>query len=329
MYKFSGIYGHEIIINSLEKALETGAHAHAYIIDGISGIGKTMLSGIFSRALNCAEKIRPCNECTSCKASLAFNHPDIIYVKAKGAALGVSDIREQVNSVAHIRPYGYSYKIFILEQADKMTVQAQNALLKTLEEPPSYAVFLLISENSHNFLPTIVSRCVSLKLRPLTTGQVRSYLLAEGYDASLIPACAAASGGSIGRAIALAKDETYEEERKELQDILNSLPDSSLWDILLVAKRLEKFKDRSERMLDFMHLWYRDALVHKAVGGEGSSQSFIRQDLNLAAEDFSRKMPLKKLISGADSLVSAGHSLRANGNYLLTMEIMLMKMAGY
>jgi len=326
MYKFSDVYGHETIITSLQKSLALNKHSHAYIFDGIEGVGRALLAGIFAKALQCEKTDRPCNECISCRAFDASNHPDIIYVSPKGASLGVDDIREQVNSTVHIRPYKYKYKIFILDNADKMTPQAQNALLKTLEEPPSYAVFLLVSESLHNFLPTILSRCVVLRLKPLPVKKVEDYLLGLRYKVSDAYPAAVASGGSIGAALLLVSDEDFKEERKEIGDILNSLPDSNLWDILLLAKRLEKFKGNSVRMFDFMNSWYRDALVWKATG---DTSSFIQTDLVENIKLFSERMSLKKLALGADSILGASYNLKFNGNYLLTMEVMLMKMVGY
>ena len=327
MYKFSDICGHEAIKSSLQKSLALNTHSHAYIFDGIKGVGRALLAEVFAKALQCEEAVRPCNECISCRAFGASNHPDIIYVKPRtGSSLGVDDIREQINSTVHIRPYKYEYKIFILNNADKMTPQAQNALLKTLEEPPSYAVFLLVSESFHNFLPTIISRCVVLRLKALPAKKVEDYLIGLGYEASDAYPAAVASGGSIGAAIMLVSDESFKEDRKEIGDILNSLPNSNLWDILLLAKRLEKFKDNSARMLNFMHSWYRDALVCKAADEE---IRLIQGDLSENIKLFSSRMSFKKLILGADSILGASSNLKSNGNYLLTMEVMLMKMAGY
>ncbi|MCL2566286.1 MAG: AAA family ATPase [Defluviitaleaceae bacterium] len=327
MHNFSDICGHEAIILSLQKSLGLGNHSHAYIFDGIEGVGKGLLAGVFAKALQCEENYKPCNECISCKAFGASNHPDIIYVAPKGtSSLGVDDIREQINQAAHIRPYKYKYKIFILDNADKMTPQAQNALLKTLEEPPSYAVFLLVSENFHNFLPTIISRCVILRLKPINIKKVEAYLADLGYGFSDAHPAAVVSSGSIGAALMLVNDENFKEDRKEIGDILNSLPDSNLWDILLLAKKLEKFKDNSVRMLNFMHSWYRDALVHKATG---ETDYFIQTDLSDNIKLFSDQMSFKKLVCGVDSILGAGYSLKSNGNYLLTMEVMLMKMAGF
>jgi len=328
MYEFSNVCGHENIIDNLKKSLAANSYSHAYIFDGTQGVGKQLLAGIFAKALQCDDLARPCDECISCRAFDVGNHPDIIYVTPAGRTLGVDNIREQVSSVVYIRPYKYKHKIFILNDADLMTVAAQNALLKTLEEPPPYAIFLLISENLNNFLPTILSRCVTLKLRPLPVEIVEAHLRKQNYDNKDIDfrAAAIASGGSIGRAFALITDETLGEHQKEAHDILNILPTISLWDILLLAKRLEKMKDNPQRMLDFMQMWYRDALIFKATG---ASSHFMHRDLASSIINFSDKMSFAQLTQGMDAINDTRYNLKANSNYLLTMEVMLMKMAGY
>jgi DNA polymerase-3 subunit delta' len=325
MYRFSDIYGHEDIIKSLKKSLDAKSYSHAYIFDGIMGVGKKTLVGIFAKALQCSDLARPCNECISCRAFDVGNHPDIIYVVPSGRALGVDDIREQVGNVVHIRPYKYEHKIFIIHGAEQMSHAAQNALLKTLEEPPSYAVFLLVSENFNNFLPTILSRCVTLKLKPISHELVEKYLKEQGHAVSEARTSAIASGGSIGEAKILIADETFKDHQKEIRDILNSLLGASLWDILLLAKRLEKLKDHSTRSLNFIQMWYRDALIYKATG---SAERFMQKELEKSVIAFCERMSFRELMAGMDAAHDAGYNLSANSNYLLTMEVMLMKMAG-
>ena len=325
MSSFSDVYGHEEIINNLKKSLSAWSYSHAYIFDGIAGVGKKLLAGIFAKALQCEESARPCNECISCRAFDVGNHPDIIYVKPSGRTLGIDDIREQVGSVLHIRPYKYRHKIFILHGAEQMTISAQNALLKTLEDPPPYAVFLLISENFNNFLPTILSRCVTLTLKPLSAELVSEYLKKHSYEPSESSAAAVASGGSIGQAMTLITDDTFKEHQKEVHDILNSLLGAGLWDILLLARRLEKLKDHSARSLNFIQMWYRDALIYKATG---STERFMQKDLEQSVITFCERMSFRQLLGGMDAARDAGYNLGANSNYLLTMEVMLMKMAG-
>ena len=327
MYRFADIVGHEFAIESLKKAIDSGRVAHAYIFDGIEGVGRKLVAQTFAKTLQCQEGgNEPCNECISCRAFGDSNHPDVLYVKPeKTQTLGVDDIREQINKEAKIKPYQYKYKIFIIDNADKMTVQAQNALLKTIEEPPSYAVFLLISNNIKNFLPTVISRCVIYKLKPAGNNDVKVFLENKGYDEVDAIGASAPSGGSIGKALMLIEDESFKEDRAEISSHLNRLPDLNLWDILLLAKELEKYKDNAERMLGIMYLWYRDAIIYKSTD---SMDSFMQMDLTKNIIAFSKNMSLKKLAAGLDSIIEAKQALGYNANYLLSMEVMLMKMAG-
>ena len=327
MQKFADIIGHGFVVESLKKAMNSGRVSHAYIFDGIEGVGRKSVAQVFAKTLQCQNGAdEPCNECISCRAFGDLNHPDVIYVTPeKTQSLGVDDIREQVNKNAKIKPYQYKYKIFIIDNADEMTVQAQNALLKTIEEPPSYAVFLLISSSLKNFLPTIISRCVIYKLKPAGNDDVMGFLKAKGYNEMDAIGASAPSGGSIGKALMLIEDESFKEDRAEISSHLNRLPDLNLWDILLLAKELEKYKDNAERMLSVMYLWYRDALIYKSTG---SMDSFMQMDMTKNIIAFAKNMSLKKLAAGIDSVIDARWALGYNANYLLTMEVMLMKMAG-
>lgn len=142
-------------------------------------MGRKSLAHAFALALLCEKgKSEPCMECHACKQVLSGNHPDLIHVThEKPGSIGVDDIREQINDTIMVRPYNGYHKIYIVDEAEKMTVQAQNALLKTIEEPPSYAVIMLLTTNQEAFLPTILSRCVQLKLKPLKDFVVRGYLV--------------------------------------------------------------------------------------------------------------------------------------------------------
>ena len=173
----------------LQNALRTGAVSHAYILYGEKGSGRRLLAGVFAAALQCETRQKNpaltdrCGTCPSCIRYESDAHPDIITVthekkskSDKRTDLSVDDIRRVISDVP-IRPYGSPYKVYILPDADKMTPQAQNALLKTLEEPPAYAVLLLLAASLSAFLPTVLSRCVALKISPLPEEQVEQYLV--------------------------------------------------------------------------------------------------------------------------------------------------------
>ena len=167
MGTFKDVVGHKDIINYIRNAVREDKVSHAYILNGERGAGKKMLANLFAATLLCEKGWPdPCNECHSCRQAESGNHPDIIKVThEKPNSISVDDIREQVNNTIMIKPYQGPYKVYIIPQADMMTTQAQNALLKTIEEPPEYAVIMLLTENADTLLPTINSRCVMLKLR--------------------------------------------------------------------------------------------------------------------------------------------------------------------
>jgi DNA polymerase-3 subunit delta' len=150
------------------------------------------------------------------------NHPDLIRVThEKPNSISVDDIRTQVNNTIQIKPYQGPYKIYIIDQADLMTVQAQNALLKTIEEPPEYAVIMLLTENADVLLPTITSRCVMLKLRNIKDELIKKYLMEKievpDYKADM---CTAFAQGNMGRAIMLANSEHFNEVREDAVQLL-------------------------------------------------------------------------------------------------------------
>ena len=183
MSKFADIYGHEQIKEHLQNAIRLNKVSHAYIFNGPMGSGKKMTAGIFAETLQCERHGQePCGTCHSCIQSESGNQPDIIWVHhEKPGSIGVDDVREQVIGDMQIKPYSSRYKIYIIDEAEKLTQQAQNALLKTIEEPPAYGIIILLTTNADTFLQTILSRCVRLDFRPLRDTLVTQYLQ-EKYD---------------------------------------------------------------------------------------------------------------------------------------------------
>ena len=165
MKKFQDIIGREQIIEHLQNAIRFNRVSHAYIFYGEEGNGKNVIADIFAAALQCeVYSGEPCGECKSCLQAAGGNHPDIIRVRHEKATIGVDDIRNQLNNDIAVKPYSSRYKVYIIDEAEKMTEAAQNALLKTIEEPPEYAVILLLTDNANPFLPTILSRTVLIHM---------------------------------------------------------------------------------------------------------------------------------------------------------------------
>ena len=200
---FAAVVGHKDVIQHIKNASVYGRVSHAYLFSGEPGSGKKLLSSLFATLLECRKSSEnPCFACESCRKAVNMNHPDIIYVHhEKPDVITVDEIRSQVVSTVGIRPYESEYKIYIIDEAEKMNPQAQNALLKTIEEPPVYAVIMLLSSNPDALLETIRSRCVRLNLRAVSDEEVLQYLQTDmqlpDYEAEIVRAFAQ---GNIGRA---------------------------------------------------------------------------------------------------------------------------------
>ena len=326
MLGFNDILGHEQIKEHFRNAVETGKVSHAYILSGEAGMGRKSLANAFALSLLCEKGMEePCMQCHACKQVLSGNHPDLIYVThEKPASIGVDDIREQINDTIQVRPYSSYYKIYIVDEAEKMTVQAQNALLKTIEEPPAYAVILLLTTNQDSFLPTILSRCVQLKLKPLKDTVVKEYLVQSlGEDESQADIYAAFARGNLGKAIHLAQSEEFGVMYKEMLRLLKHIKDTDISELLDYIRKVKEENLDIRECLDFMQMWYRDILMYKTT-----------KDINLLIfkDEFSTVKSVSTT-SGYDGLErileaidKARIRLDANVNTELVMELMLLTM---
>ena len=243
MAGFQDIYGQEAMKEHLQNAIKTGKVSHAYIMNGERSSGKEFIARIFAKTLQCEKGgTDACGECHSCKQADSNNQPDIIRVThEKPNSIGVEDIRSQVNNDMAIKPYSSPYKIYIINEGEKMTVQAQNALLKTLEEPPAYGVLLILTTNVEALLPTIVSRCVVLNMKPVRDDIVRKFLMEDmqipDYKANV---CVAFARGNIGRAKLLASSEDFDNVKEEAVTLLKYIHDMEISEIVAACRPSRK-----------------------------------------------------------------------------------------
>ena len=324
MAGFQDIVGQEQIKEQLRNAISTGKVSHAYIINGEKSSGKEFIARMFAMSLQCEKgEIEPCQECRSCKQALSDNHPDIIRVThEKPNSISVDDIREQVNNTIMIKPYQGPYKIYIIDRADLMTVQAQNALLKTIEEPPKYAVILLLTENADMLLATINSRCVMLKLRNIKDALIRKYLMENlevpDYKADM---CTAFAQGNLGRAIMLANSEHFNEIREEALHLLRHIKDMEISEIVEAVSRAAMYKLEITDYLDIIMIWYRDVLLYKAT--RETEKVVLKDQVNYMKEQAKRSSyeGIEQILA---SLENAKARLRANVNFDLVMELLFL-----
>ena len=290
---FRPIAGQEEIKKNLASAARDGRPAHAYILEGDEGSGRRMLARAFANALVCerfAEEGReePCFTCSSCLRFLSDNHPDVKVVTHEKQSISVEDIRKQIVNDVEIRPYSAPYKIYLVPEGEKMTPQAQNALLKTLEEPPSYVVILLMVTNSSLLLPTIRSRCLLLPVRPLPEETVQKVLeeylerqeVPEGEEPvrltkEEIRMIAAFSQGSCGRAIFLASSDRFRLQKQTALAIAAPERELTTNGMLSLLKPLESGDYLP--VLELLELWFRDLLLLKSAG-EAAEELLLFQD---------------------------------------------------
>ncbi len=266
MADFKEIIGQTQIKEHFLTAIETKRISHAYILHGEAGSGKKMLADAFSKALLCEDSSSPyaCGICKSCIQAESGNHPDIRHVTHEKLSILVDDIRDQVNNDIGIKPYSSTHKVYIIPEAHKMTEQAQNALLKTIEEPPSYAVILLITDNISGLLPTIQSRCVILNTKPVNKEQIADYLMKKlSMEKEQAQIAAGFCQGNMGQAIRFAASDDFQEMKSQVLRLLRNIDSMELTEILETIRGFSQNKGLINDYLDLMLLWYRDVLMFK------------------------------------------------------------------
>lgn len=324
MSSFKDVVGHKDLIEYIQTAVQMDKVCHAYILNGERGSGKKMLANLFARTLQCENSNQePCNECRSCKQADSGNHPDIkIVTHEKPNSISVDDIRDQVNNDIMIKPYSSPYKIYIIPEADKMTEQAQNALLKSMEEPPKYVVMFLLTDNVDGLLQTIQSRSVMLRLRNVKDKLVKSYLVQQlhipDYQAEV---CAAFAQGNMGKAIMLATSDHFNEIKDEAVQLLKYINDMELDEIVAAIKRINMYKLEITDYLDIIMIWYRDILIYKAT--KNVNRVVFKDQIDFI-EGRAKKSSYEGIETILGSLEQAKTRLRANVNFDLVMQLLLM-----
>lgn len=320
---FSQIVGHGSIIEHLRSSVKNNRINHAYIFDGIKGIGKKSLAGAFAKTLNCREGgTEPCGRCLSCKTFEEGNNPDIIYVTHEKRDITVSDVREQIIKNISLKPYSNRYKIFIIPDADKMNTLAQNAFLKTLEEPPGYGIFILLCENSNKLLVTILSRCILFRLHPLPYSLVSEYLMKRGADKAQAQLCSIYSQGSIGMAVELMHSEEFKDIREKAVDTALRLEDGDMTVLYSLVDELREQRSALDRILEIMYLIYRDALILRQTG---STERIIQKDKTDETARIAEKADASRLIDRCEAIEDTRNRLSRNGNAQLLLETLFFR----
>lgn len=315
------MYGHKNILALFNKIVSSQKIANAYLFIGESGFGKEFMAKYFAMMINCKNGSKPCLSCPSCIQMISGNHPDIFFIEPDGISIKVETLRNVVINNAYVKPYNSYKKIFIIKEAEKMTEQAQNSILKTLEEPPEYGLFILTSSKMEGLLPTIVSRCEIIRFTRESDEVIEDYLINEKkIDRSKAKKIASIANGNYGKANLLI-DEGYSRIRSELGDILYNVINQDK------ALRLESFKffDENREMIDdiidIMFSYLRDLMILKLLGSE---EYIINKDMVDKLKDFSGNLTGFELNNIINEIEELAFNLKSNVNYQLAIEKFLL-----
>lgn len=321
---FKEIVGHEDIIAHFKSSIETGNVGHAYIISGDAGSGKKALAYAFADTLECeAGGTEPCGNCQSCLQISTGNYPDIITVThEKPNLISVDEVREQLVNTVDVKPYKGKYKIYVIPDAELLNVQAQNAILKTIEEPPAYAVILLLTTNLDKLLETVQSRCLKLQTKPIRERDVLAYLTnVMGLTKEKAYFCLDFAQGNLGKAIKLAGNEEYAEIVDSVVNVLTHIGDMDVETLGKAVKDIEQFKMSMNDYMDLMMMWYRDAMMIKITGNV--DKILFKNEFSTLKKQ-AGKLTFKSIEDKINAIAKAEQRLLANANFEVTIELLLL-----
>lgn len=289
---FENIIGNKENKNILSRTVFTNNVSHSYIFSGISGIGKFLFAKEFAKAILCTGENKPCNNCNSCESIENNNNPDFIIIDEQENSIKTEQIKDLTSDVLE-KPIKGSKKIYIINNSENMTKEAQNALLKTLEEPPEYAIIILVTSNENLLLNTIKSRCIKILFNPLSDSEILEYF--KNNNEEIQPNMVSTFGGSIEKAINLKdKIEIYE----NIQNVLNNIEQLNELEILKLKDEFLNDKDEIFSILDYMNTCFYKKIM----------------------SDLSKSDKYNKCIQAVEE---AKNRLRRNSNYDMTIDNLL------
>ena len=300
---FENIKGQEFakkyIINSIKK----GSINHAYMFEGIEGIGKETFAEEFSKLLLDVKHLE--------------NTPDCIRIKPDGNSIKIAQIRELQSDII-VKPHK-KYKIYIIDKSEKMTIEAQNALLKTLEEPPEYAIIILVANNKETLLPTIRSRCEIIKFTPIPLVEIKRYLINEGIDENRANLLASFSRGSMKKALELAKSNDFYEMKESVQNYIEVILNKNMVEILDIPSKMEVYKGDAISVLDMMINYFRDIMICKE---HIDKSMIINADKIVFIQNMSKKIIYSQVAKIIDIIEDTKIKIKGNCNFNVSIQVM-------
>lgn len=322
------ILGNDKLKAYINHATNSNDVVSSYIINGKKGVGKTLIANHFAKSILCEHSDKPCDECVNCKAFENGNNPDVIYITTTKKSIGVGEIREQVIDTVSVTPYRAKYKVYIIDDADILTIQAQNALLKVLEEPPKYAVFLLCTTVQNSLLPTIISRCNLLEVNGIDNDIIEQELNRIikkdnlNVEKSYFKYILKVSDNSLGYAKELVRDTAYLALRNKILAVVNNIGSYTVIQTVNFADELAKEKADNDVIYDVLISYYRDLIVYKTTKKVKNCYN-IDYETSIYLESDTE---LSKLYEKIDSINYFRHCYKNNANKTLNLEVLFLKL---
>ena len=302
---FDNIIGQDFAKKYLRNSIKNDKINHAYMFEGIDGIGKKTLTKELAKILLDMENVE--------------NSPDYINIFPDGNSIKISQIRKLQTDII-VRPHK-DYKIYIINYAEKMTIEAQNALLKTLEEPPEYAIIILITNNKESLLDTIKSRCEIIKFLPIGTRDLENYLVKNGLDDSRAKLLSIFSRGSISKALDLAKSSDFNIMRDDIQDYIQTIFDKKIVDILEIPSHMEKYKKEVISLLDMLISYFRDIMMLKE---NVDKCMIINSDKFVFIQNMNKRVTYSQVSKILDIIEDTKMKIRSNCNFNISIQVMAL-----
>ena len=316
------IVGHDWAVDQMHRAFKNDRVRHAYLIQGPQAIGKTIFAKMMAQTLNCTEDNRPCGQCRACRLIWDEKHPDLHIIEAErvGGTLKIDQVRDLQKKLS-MRPFEGRFRIAILRRFNEAQAAAQNAILKTLEEPLGNVLLCLTVEEPSAILPTIFSRCQILNLRSLAIAETQNALQERWeVDEERAYALAHLSGGRIGWAVSCVEDETALEFRQEVIDVLEEALSSDRVQRFKLAEKLAKDRTQALMMLDFWQTYWRDVLLLSA----GSHAPLVNIDREPSMLTLAQNIGQDTAQDSLESTRSANYQLLRNANPRLCLEVLML-----
>ncbi len=327
------VVGQNRIVSLLQRSLEREALAHAYLLVGPPHVGKMTLALNLARALNCVAAEPPCGMCDSCQKIISAKHADVQIIglvnddssaeSKPRTEIGIDQIRQLQHS-SSLPPFEGKYKVFIIDGAEFLSIEAANCLLKTLEEPLGKVIFILLTTDERLIPATVISRCQRLELLPLAAGEVEAALNQQGVEPPKAKLLARLSHGCLGWALSAADDDSLlrlrGERRDRLLDIINADYDQRFDYASQLAVQFSQNRGLVQEVLDLWLDWWRDLMLVKV----GCGDTITNADLEARLAEMVRGYSLAQIKAFIDSIQAAGEQLRQNANPRLVLEVLML-----